>query len=344
MRRFCVLFLTIVIALGASYCTWDTVDTSMIEQGFGSERQGTQLHGTQLQGAVAGMTMQGFQFAGATFNGAALTNVHIEKGELVADQNQTTLRGLGLAGAHLYAQVHNVTVNPPVSATVEYKIDSIALETAANDPTVTGNTYLYSLSQNVDNTGNWQPACPVDIEGTSAAIPIAAIWNEHGDRVESSTLFTFGCTTGVIAKCYRWGYRPWLTGYGDVTTTHYACTRAARADYCGNGKFHTRDGTGITIWDNLPPVGPIRTQGQTPLLMLFEAGWSTSGAVCLSHTRWLTGGLLIAAACPDRLIPPSLPLIGGTVCDTMSQALGQNGTARVFNESNLNLNLDLLGL
>src|SRR3954453_16060689 len=107
MRRICVLILTILIALVASYCTWDTVDTSMIEQGVGSERQGTPLQGTVLQGAVAGMTMQGFQFTGATFNGVALTNVHIEKGELVATQNQTTLRNLGLAGAHLYAQVHD---------------------------------------------------------------------------------------------------------------------------------------------------------------------------------------------------------------------------------------------
>src|SRR4051812_14264518 len=114
MRRFCVLISTVLIALGATYCTWDTVDTSMIEQGFGSERQGTQLQGTVLQGAVAGMTMQGFQFEGATLNGVALTNVHIEKGELIANQNQTTFRDFGLAGAHLYAQVHNVTANPPV--------------------------------------------------------------------------------------------------------------------------------------------------------------------------------------------------------------------------------------
>ena len=343
MRRFCVLSLTVVIALGATYCTWDSVDTSMIEQGFGSERQGTQLQGTVLQGAVAGMTMQGFLYAGATFNGAALTNVHIEKGELVANQDQTTLRDFGLAGAHLYAQVHDV-MNPAVSVTIEYKIDSIVAETSANDPTQTGNTYLYAISQNVDGTGNWQPACDPDADGRRAAIPIAATWNEHGDRVESTTLFTFGCTTGVIAKCYRWGYRPWLAGYGDVTSTHYACTRAARADYCGNGKAHTRDGTGITIWDNLPPMGPVRTQGPTPPLMLFEAGWSTSGAVCLSHTRWLTGGLVIAAACPGRLIAPALPLIAGTVCDTTAEALGQNAGARVFNESNLNLNLDLLGL
>jgi hypothetical protein len=344
MRRFCVLFSTVVVALCASYCTWDTVDTSTIEQGFGSQQQGTQLQGIQLQGAVAGMTMQGFQFTGATLNGAALSNVHIEKGELVADQNQATLRGTALADTHLIAQVHDITVNPPVNATVEYKITTIVAETTDHDPTQTGNTYLYSLDQNVDNTGNWQPACPFDVEGRRAAIPIAAIWNEHGDRVESSTLFTLGCTTGVVAKCYRWGYRPWLTGYGDVATTHYACTRAARADYCGDGKTHTHDGTWINSWDNLPPPGPVQAQGPTPLGMVFEAGWNTGGAVCLSHARWLLGGPIIALGCPGRLIAPGLGILGATVCDTVAQVLGQTSTARMFNESNLNLNLDVLGL
>jgi len=73
--------------------------------------------------------------------------------------------------------------------------------------------------------------------------------------------------------------------------------------------------------------------------MLFEAGWSTGGAVCLSHARWLSGGTLIAQHCPDRLIPPSL--LGGTVCDVTSQVLGNGSSPRMFNEANLNLNLDL---
>ena len=342
MRRLCVLILAIVAALCASYCTWDTFDTSTVEQGFGSSQQGTQLQAVQLQGAVAAMTMQGFQYAGAKLHGATLNNLHVEKGELVAQLGNATVRGLGLAEAVLYAQVHDATVNPPVSATVEFQITAIEQETNY-DPFVTGNTYLYSLSQNVDGAGNWQPACLPDYDNRRAAIPIAAIWNDHGDRVESSTLFTLGCTTGVIAKCYRWGYRPWLTGYGDVQTTHYICTRAARADYCGNGKTHTRDGTWINIWDNLPPPGPIQAQGTTPAGMVFEAGWNTSGAVCLSHARWLLGGPLIALGCPDRLIAPGLGVPGVTVCDTVAQVLGQSADARIFNESNLNLNLDILG-
>ncbi|MEO7730639.1 MAG: hypothetical protein ABIY55_06670, partial [Kofleriaceae bacterium] len=168
MKRFCVIVLT---ALCASYCTWDSADTAITEQGIGSSQQGTQLQAIQLQGSVAGMTMQGFQLAGATLNGAALSNVHLEKGELVADQNQVTLHGTSLQNAHLLAQVKNLHVTPPTTSTVEYQITSVVAETPGHDPTSTGGTFLYALSQNVDGTG-YQPACAVDAEGLSAAVPV----------------------------------------------------------------------------------------------------------------------------------------------------------------------------
>ena len=135
----------------------------------------------------------------------------------------------------------------------------------------------------------WSPPEEFDEFRVVRLLPLAAIWDGHGNRIASSTQFTFGCTTGVVAKCYRWGYRPWVTGYGDLATVHWICTRVARADYCGNGVTHTRDNTLINVWDNLPAPGPIQAQGQTPTGMLFEAGWSTGGAVCLSHARWLLG-------------------------------------------------------
>jgi hypothetical protein len=292
-----------------------------------------EMQGMEMQG----MTMQGIRVDGATLAGAPLTGVRVERGEVVAVRDGATLRGTALLGAQFQAQVVNATADPPATASVTYRVTAITPEDPRYDPTSTGHTYLYALEQWVDDTSSWQAACPIDADGNSVAIPLSATWDAHGDRSESSALFTFGCTTGVIAKCYRWGYRPWVTGYGDLATYHWTCTRLARADYCGNGVPHTRNGTSINVWDTLPYPGPIQGHGALPPSgMLFEAGWNTAGAVCLSRARWLLddGGLL-ASLCPDRLIPPGLLL--SAVCDTVTEALGFDADAQMFNESYLNI-------
>ncbi|HEX3759585.1 MAG TPA: ADYC domain-containing protein [Kofleriaceae bacterium] len=327
-----------IAALGLASCASPAESTG--QQAI-MENQGTQLQGVQLQGTQAqGMTLVGFQYAGATLGGTALDNVHVAEGELVADQGGTTLHGAALVGAHVWAQAHN-PANPASTALVEYRITAVEAEAAKYDPTSTGGTYVYTLEQNVDGTGSWQSACLADADGKHVAIPLTATWDDHGNRVASSSLFTFGCTTGAVAKCYRWGYRPWVTSYGDLAAVHWACTRVARADYCGNGTPHTRDGTTINVWDGLPSPGPIETRGTPPLGMLFEAGWDTGGAVCFSHARWLLDGPLIALGCPGRLIAPALGILNATVCDTIAQVLGQAGDVMIFDDSNLNLNLDL---
>jgi hypothetical protein len=280
------------------------------------------------------MNMQGFALDGVKLQGSQLSNVRVEKGELVANRGATTLRGTALADVHLTAIAANAD-DPPVIAEVEYRITAITPESSAYDVTNSGNTYLYTLEQYRADTDAWVPACEPDSDGRRVAIPVAATFDARGNRVESSTLFTFGCTTGVIAKCYRWGYRPWLTGYGDIASTHWTCTRLARADYCGDGTSHTQDGTWINVWDRLPAPGPIQRHGFLPPLgMVFEAGWNTGGAVCLSRARWLLDNTL-ANLCPDRLVPPGL--LGATVCDTVVEVLGYDVNAKLFNESYLNL-------
>ena len=42
------------------------------------------------------------------------------------------------------------------------------------------------------------------------ALPLTGTWDERGAHLETAE-FTFGCTSGVLAKCVRWGYRPWLS-------------------------------------------------------------------------------------------------------------------------------------
>jgi hypothetical protein len=333
-------------------CACDVVVETSTTRQAGETTQGETTQGESLQGmSLQGMTMQGIRLDGATLSGAALDHVRVERGEVVAEQGSVTRRGTALVGAHFLADVRNPDVTPPATAVVEYRITAIVPELPQYDATHTGNTFLYTLEQWVDDTSSWQPACPADTDGRRVAIPLAATWDEHGDRIESSAQFTFGCTTGVIAKCYRWGYRPWVTGYGDLTAMHWTCTRLARADYCGIGVPHTRNGTTINVWDRLPAPGPIQHHGGIlppvggilppaggilpPVGMLFEAGWNTGGAVCLSHARWLLDdGAALAALCPDRLVPPGL---GATVCDTVPDALGFDSNAQMFNEAFLNI-------
>jgi hypothetical protein len=325
--------------------TPDTPDsTGAIEQAI-QQKQGIEMQGIEMQGIeMQGMKLVGFQVSGATLGSSALQRVRVQKGEVIADRNEDSVRGTGLRGAHFFAQVRDLDASPPASATLEFQIADVMPEDSKYDPTGSGHTFLYTLQQRNPDNGTWQAACPEDPDGRQVAIPLAATWNEHGDRVESSTLFTFACTTGVIAKCYRWGYRPWLNGYNDsMVAMHQTCTRLARADYCGNGQPGTHEGTKINVWDRLSPH-PIQEHGVKllgipvplpPPGMLFEAGWNTDGAVCLSTARWLLeDGIGVIRVCPNKLVPPGLLL--PTVCDTITSVFAFDPGARMFNES-LNL-------
>jgi len=333
MTRHVVIRIAALCLTACSAEAAQQVDEQPIMTQQGTELQGIVLQGTQVQG----MTMRGFRFAGATLDGAALVNLRLDKGELVAERNTVTLRGTALLNAHLFAEAENRNVHPPQSAVVEYQITGVVAEDARYDPTQTGNTFLYTLAQNVDNTGSWQPACPVDSDGRRVAIPLADTWDERGTRMSSAPLFTLGCTTGAVAKCYRLGYRPWVTGYGNLMITHWTCTRVIRADYCGDGVSHTMNGTLVNLWDNLGAPGPIQPRGTTPVGMTFEAAWGQNGAVCFSHARWDLHGDVAAAACPNRLQPPGQGMKPGTVCDNVAESLMHGGgSARMFDESDLN--------
>ena len=153
-----------------------------------------------------------------------------------------------------------------------------------------GVTVINKTSAVTDGT-TWTPLCVTTLpksydptHGTyTYAIPMEKVWDGTGARRdEVSDRFTFACMSGAIAKCYAWGYRPWVSD--DSKKVHQACTRMARADYCGDGKPHTQEATTINIEDDLGVQAhdPSGAAGEMP----FEAGWSEAGAVCLSKYRW----------------------------------------------------------
>jgi hypothetical protein len=93
--------------------------------------------------------------------------------------------------------------------------------------------------------------------------------------------FSFVCTSGAAGKCVLMGYRPWVVANGPpLHALHRACVHMLRADYGGNDKPSTRNGTAVDIYDRFH----IQIAAMRPD-MSFEAAWSEDGAVCVAHPR-----------------------------------------------------------
>jgi hypothetical protein len=137
---------------------------------------------------------------------------------------------------------------------------------------VTGAT-LEGRTRLVELTADGLPVC----EPGQAGVIVTGRWDATGAHVDDPEVLTYSCTSGVIAKCVSWGYAPWVVG-PDV---HAACTRMARADYCGDGTPWTMDGTSIGVHDTLGVQARLAAG-----TMVFEAAWSPSGAVCIARTRY----------------------------------------------------------
>src|SRR5512132_1057192 len=160
-----------------------------------------------------------------------------------------------------------------------------------------GEVMLYALSAPDPRTGAWQNICEADADGRRTGFPLRGSWTADGWYLSSEKGFSITCTAGAQGKCVRFGYKPWRTLPDGTSLEPYyqACTRLVRADYCGNGEGHTRDGTPIDIFDR---VG-IEVEEKVPG-MLFEAAWGPEGAVCIGHVRIPELGSLVdlVASCP----------------------------------------------
>jgi hypothetical protein len=160
--------------------------------------------------------------------------------------------------------------------------------------------YLYTILYRDPVSEQWQNYCQPDRKNVAKAIPLSGYWDETGTHIEGERI-TFACTKGVLAKCIRFGYKPWKMVQGrSLRDLHQACTRMVRADYCGNGRSHTKEGTAIDIYDRA------RIQIRTPTSgMVFEAAWSPDGAVFINRTRWPESLAQLRKQCPERLKKPT---------------------------------------
>jgi hypothetical protein len=187
-----------------------------------------------------------------------------------------------------------------------------AVERDAKDPA--GEVVLYSFSDQDPASGEWRNLCEPDPDGRHLGFPLAGAFTGDGRHVEMPGRFLITCTGGAEGKCVRFGYKPWRRGPDGVSLASYyqACVRLVRADYCGDGIGHTRNGTPIDIFDTIGIQSDEIAPGMT-----FEAAWGPDGAVCVHHTR------LKEVLDPAALVQQCPHLAGhvGEICDEATPAL-----------------------
>ena len=151
----------------------------------------------------------------------------------------------------------------------------VRIDSVEPDPLDTqGEVLLHSLSVFDESTSQWVPYCLPD--GSSKPLGFPYVIDSRSGR------FALTCTGGAEAKCVRMGYRPWKTAPNGRPLRDYflACIHLVRADYCGDDRPATRDGTMIDVYDRIGIQEPTDDPS-----FRFEAGWGKGGAVCVARTR-----------------------------------------------------------
>ena len=126
--------------------------------------------------------------------------------------------------------------------------------------------------------------CAPDPQGDTRVVVYPGYFNAQRRYIADRARFSISCTSGVEAKCLRWGYLPWRKAprTGESLVRYFeSCINLARADYCASDQPATRDGTLIDVYDHIGIQQ--REPGSDELS--FEAGWNIGGAVCVHHTR-----------------------------------------------------------
>lgn len=232
-------------------------------------------------------TMAAFDLNQIWMGGAAVKGVRLENGKLVAPRQApkelfgAVLRGTDSDGEPVEVALCSAQLDAEDSSILWYRIEMWNPESAS-----------------------WKNPCIATARIASPrALAVQGVWNASGAHQDVPERFTFACENGAIAKCIDWGYKPWAKKDGhSLKDLHQACTRMARADYCGNGRSHTQQDTPIDMYDAFGILTP--TTEDSPIwkraLASFEAAWMPEGAACLGHTRDGSAVETIARECPDR--------------------------------------------
>ena len=303
------------------------------------EQQGTHALGFRLTNPVIGFDRTSLKRA----DGMPLPNPKVVDGTLMAPDNSN------LVNATIKALTVDSTGQEHTQA---MRIDAIEKSTTTSGRQIT--YYTLQILRRVGSQSFWSDVCTSTpfqpsgkgVEnvrvGDSRAVLVPGTFGTDG--FYSNEGFSFACVSGVAAKCDLWGFYPEGTTSGrnsadqPVTVNnsdlYAACMRMARADYCGTGISHTREGTQIVLWDDLlhfdrMTVRPISPHPVPPVDgvpgFYFEAAWApdsmqaefhAGGALCLDKLRYAS--IPVGGECGLKLRDPAGH---GKVCETSSGAI-----------------------
>ncbi|MBN8232405.1 hypothetical protein JYK02_33315 [Corallococcus macrosporus] len=312
LRRWC-LAVGMVTALGAE------ADPPPV-----NSAQGTQLHGSERFETV-NIPLDSFETATSPAGFTCTKSALMFGGRLVGMQSCPGanpplwfLEGPGLVGATFRApfegrsvkltveeaRCHESITGPAVACTTQNLADGKAF-------------WEYRVTAATEDTLS-QPLCPT---GSGFALTAPHAWSTGGELLPNSEYFTFACAAknegtasqpffvggGVIAKCIDWGYAPWASGSFTQAVAqeyHQLCTRMAAADYCGEGRSNTLDGTPLKFMG--PQDAILLNAGNLPATLegySLEAVWKVDDCgdvrpLCLGKKRWDT--LPLEATCVNR--------------------------------------------
>jgi hypothetical protein len=251
-------------------------------------------NGTSANGITAGIKLTGVAPTGVKSNG---TSIGIAP-------TGAPLTGAGVVGSTWTGHVLG-------GANVTLRVDD-----AVHDSEASRDIWMYKMSVSI--AGTWQPLC---VDGSGAQLradTVRGTWNlgegvaGGGAYTATATDFTVACRGSAIAKCLELGYKAWTGHAGDLA----ACVRALRADYCGDGKSYTVDGTLVNIFD----IDRIEPDG---VAWRAEAEWTANGASCVSaeqNTRFF------------QTVHQRPSCFGSTLQPKVSCGTGFSGEARIITE------------
>jgi hypothetical protein len=298
------------------------------DEGDGYESdQGTHLHGLPKK---LGDRLQ-FSLSPAdqatTSQGDPIQSGWVDRGQLKA--TQPVLEGSGLIGTSFTLSVDGEAVTFRIVEARPHR-NVYADPNLPVAPSLTAWEYWVQWSSS--SSGGPRALC----QGNAPALVVPGIWNGYTHSFSTQT-FSFACLPthtstgtlvggGVAAKCVDWGYAPWQSSdprldktnlqlpEDDAVRHHLACTAMASADFCGEARPNTLDGTPITMFH----TGNVRTEapsgvhvaaGPMNKTFFFEAAWivvdAATGepitdpklvpvsrvraqALCLTKKRWST--------------------------------------------------------